>query len=272
MPGRCGEPRGLARTVAARWHGGRAVAGLPRRPLRWRVSGGRTRSPQPGVHVSAVGRAGDRVAYLPERLIPIYRQVVSAMGLQREVTDNVRLSGTSRLQVSTNAEIGRARCPWTILLRTRCSGSRVRSPVWTPRSSRSCTSTSHWPTRRQRARSGSQERGFFWPRCCRTPGRTGTSCACSAGFGGDRHDKHPDGVRARAGDGRLSCWRAGRAEAVLRCRPLGIETDYPQAFPRRGDTQCDEDYKGLTLRTKEKIKRGLQADVLILLVRSATCS
>ncbi|HNE89655.1 MAG TPA: GNAT family N-acetyltransferase, partial [Actinomycetota bacterium] len=53
---------------------------------------------------------GDRVAYLPERLIPIYRRVVSAMGLQREVTDSdVRPSGTSRLQVSTNAEIGRAR-------------------------------------------------------------------------------------------------------------------------------------------------------------------
>ncbi|MCB0921435.1 MAG: GNAT family N-acetyltransferase [Actinobacteria bacterium] len=53
---------------------------------------------------------GDRVAYLPERLIAIYRRVVSAMGLQREVTDSdVRPSGTSRLQVSTNAQIGRAR-------------------------------------------------------------------------------------------------------------------------------------------------------------------
>lgn len=53
---------------------------------------------------------GDRVSYLPERLIPMYRQIVSWMGLQREVSDcDVRPTGTSRLQVSTSPAVGRAR-------------------------------------------------------------------------------------------------------------------------------------------------------------------
>ena len=53
---------------------------------------------------------GDRLSYLPEHLIGMYREIVGWMGLQREVTDSdARPSGTSRLQVSTNTAAGRAR-------------------------------------------------------------------------------------------------------------------------------------------------------------------
>ncbi len=53
---------------------------------------------------------GDRLSYLPEHLIPIYREVIGWMGLQREVsTSDERPTGTVRLQVSTNVAAGRAR-------------------------------------------------------------------------------------------------------------------------------------------------------------------
>ncbi len=53
---------------------------------------------------------GDRVSFLPERLHPMYRRLIEAMGLEREVSDSdERPSGTSRLQLSTSPSVGRAR-------------------------------------------------------------------------------------------------------------------------------------------------------------------
>ncbi|MFN8125327.1 MAG: GNAT family N-acetyltransferase [Candidatus Nanopelagicales bacterium] len=53
---------------------------------------------------------GDRVSYLPQRLHEMYRTLVAAMGLQREVLDSdERPVGTSRLQMSTSPAVGRAR-------------------------------------------------------------------------------------------------------------------------------------------------------------------
>lgn len=53
---------------------------------------------------------GDRLSYLPEHLIDMYREVVGWMGLQREVADSdERPSGASQLQVSTSPAVGRAR-------------------------------------------------------------------------------------------------------------------------------------------------------------------
>lgn len=53
---------------------------------------------------------GDRIAHLPERLIPMYRRITERMGLQREVVDiDQRPSGTSRFSLATSPAVGRAR-------------------------------------------------------------------------------------------------------------------------------------------------------------------
>lgn len=53
---------------------------------------------------------GTRTSYLPEHLIPMYEACAERMGLEREVHDlDVRPSGDSRFQVSSQAAIGRAR-------------------------------------------------------------------------------------------------------------------------------------------------------------------